>query len=189
MKLTSFSWNKLLSKHKKPLVRFALPLLSLLLILVTTTQVHADQLSIVFFTPRIILLEGPLSGLPLPGGIGDTFRLGGELNVDVAVIDPNVGSASVETDNPFAYFSVSNWPDPEFEFPCGYGTPEEIAGLSAATGGRTLTFGRRAACREGEGYYLGTYSARVTDNTGVYPASGFLPRASVQRLIDADDVP
>ncbi|NJL37402.1 MAG: hypothetical protein HC840_28830 [Leptolyngbyaceae cyanobacterium RM2_2_4] len=172
---------------KRLLLRLSLFIISLCCVLTLAIRAVADQLSVVFLTPDIVKLEGPLADLPLPGGIGDTFQLGGELNVRVAVTDPNAGSASVETDNPFMYFNVSIWPDQEFEFPCGIGVPEAIAGISSSTGPFTFTFGNDASCRSGEGYYLGAYSARVTDNNGIFPPVGFQPMSTIQRLIDADD--
>lgn len=81
------------------------------------------------------------------------------------------GSATIETSDPFMYYDPDGQPDPNYVFPCGIGTPGEIAGLSYASGARVFNFGNRAYCRQGGGYYLFKYKARVTDNYGAHPSS------------------
>lgn len=134
----------------------------LFLILFTSLPVIAQQLGVVSFDANLITLRDFLGN-----------SNGVDLNVFVAVPNISSGSATVETSNPFTYYNSYIYPDPSVDSICGFGTPEDIAGISSTTYGRNLTFQGRAACQMGEGYYLGAYQARVTDNNGTYPSGGF----------------
>ena len=115
------------------------------------SEARAARLANVTFTPNLFLIENQV------GTVRATVQ---------ATVDPGTGSVAIETSDPFLYYSPFGRPDPTVDFPCGLGTPGDVAGLVGST---IFNFGNQAQCANGEGYYGFFYEARVTNNEGAFP--------------------
>ncbi|MEA5517275.1 hypothetical protein [Nodularia sp. UHCC 0506] len=139
-------------QRKLDYLRVIATVISIFFPLSITSEVRAETFQNVDFFPDLLLIDN---------------QVGTVRGITTAVVQQGTGSVTIETNNPLLYFNPFTFPNPNVDFPCGFGTPGIISGLSDFY---TFNFGNQAQCTGGVGYYALFYETRLTNNFGTFPS-------------------